>query len=478
MIQGLIFGISIAIAVAAFFIFRGERKKYFHTTLKVIAILYFTWVFFRYMLADSFIWVIKGGYYGDIYYESTDYLHSILRWGHYVSYIAIPMAVFFKSRLFKNICIYFCLPFAILSTIYFGDFIFYFMAPNDRGIHTAEWFRQFYLSIEFIIAIVVPLLFVVVDRHYFNVKDKTEWKNFLLSLPFMILLLIPVYLPQSLFGYTSITLESMTIGNLIWFIVTAIELVSLYLIFRFKNARERYMVCMFLALALFMHYNSLFLMGLTIDRLPIQLCNLAAYMFVPVLLLKKQSFFNFVFLANVMGTLIAMLAPDINGGAADFWNVHFLIEHMQVLVIPCLCMLLRLFPRLEPKALKHLAIGFSIYFLFCWATGTILNGYADVGGYEKVNFFYIFDLAKAFDYFPFLSVTENVHWVLFDKFHIYPIFQLIIYFGFLSLCLLLYFTVIKLYDILDDHYELRKARINMYEKISKKPFKGQKEYID
>ena len=478
----IIFSSVVVLSLILFFIFRGKNKKYFNLFLKILAVIYIIIGFFRFMLADSFIWVINKGIYDGVYYESTDILQSILRWGQNISYVVFAMAIFFKSRLFKNIAIFICLPFSILNTIYFSDFMAYFMGDVlgtvGRGIQTSYLFRSIYFSVELGIALLIPITFMLIDRHFFNFKDKTEWKNFLISLPFIFLALMPVYIPQSFFGYTKISTEALTIGNLIWIGITLSEIVVLYLVFRFKDKRQRFMVCMFLALALFMHYNSLYLMGFTISRLPLQLCNLGAYFFVFVLIIKKQAFFNFSFLANIVGTLIAMLAPDTSGGVAGFWNIHFLVEHMQVLVVPMLCMLLRIFPRLKPNAIKHLIIGFSIYFLVCWISGTILNAYAETGGYGTVNFFYIFDLEKAFGYFPFLSFTENVHFVLFNKFEIWPIFQLIIYAGFLLLCVGFYFVMIKIYEFLDDCFELRKARIDMYEKISGKKSKAQRDYKD
>lgn len=478
----IIFILTAIFSLICWLVFRGERKKYFAITMKILAIVYIAVVFFRYILSDQFIWVINKGTYNGKYYEETDLLQTILRWGHHLSSVVIVMAVFFNSRLFKNIAIYIVLPFTISTTIFYADFMAYFMdevfVDVSRGIHTAYWFRSLYFSIELVLGLLLPILFVVVDKHYFNLKDKQEWKNFLISIPFIFLAGMPVYVPQSLFGYTQFTTSALTKGNFLWIAITLAEIAILFFVFRFKDYRARYMLCMFLALSLFMHYNSMYLMGFSIARLPVQLCNLASYFFVLVLLLKKKQFFNFIFLANIVGTLIAMVAPDTDGGFGGFWNMHFLIEHMQVLVIPMLCMLLRIFPRMDKNAIKHLIIGFSIYFAFCWVSGTILNGFADVGGYGKVNFFYIFDLGKAFDYFPFLSFTKEIYIKLFDRFYIWPVFQLAIYLGFLGLCLGFYWLMMQFYKMLDDHYELRNARIKLYEKITGKKSKAKLFYGD
>ena len=478
----IIFISAIILSVVCAFIFRGERKKYFKKTIKILALVYFAIAFFRYILSDQFIWVINKGTYSEVYYQNKDILQSILRWGHHISYVVLIMAIFFDSRLFKNIAIYFCLPFTILNTIFFEDFMSYFMGEvftdPGRGLKLSYGLRSIYFSSELLLGILLPLLIIIIDRHYFHVKDKKEWLNFGISLPFILLIGMPVYIPQSFLGYTTISAGALTIGNIVWILITLLEIAILFFIFRFRDYRQRYMICMFLALALFMHYNSMYLMGFSVSRLPLQLCNLGAYFFVLVLLLKKKAFFNFVFLANIVGTLIAMVMPDTSGGFASFWNIHFLIEHMQVLAIPMLCMLLRIFPRMHNNALKHLVIGFTCYFLFCWISGTILNGFAQEGGYGEVNFFYIFDLNEAFDYFPFLEFTREIYFVIFDRFRIWPLFQFIIYFGFLGLCVAFYWLTLQFYKMLDEHYELRKARIDMYEKITGKKSKLKRDFDD
>ena len=476
MFQGIIFGVVAILGVAAYFIFKGERKKYFHITLKILAVLYLAVAFFRYIMPDAFIWVINGGRYGDGYFLNIDIQQSVLRWGHNLSYTVLVIAVFFNNRLLKNISIYVCLPFAILSTVFFGNFIDYFMMSGGRGVVLPELFRQIYFSLELVLAMLIPVLMVVVDRHYFHVKDKIEWRNFLVSLPFICIILIPPYIPQSFFGYTGISITALTVSNLIWILVTITEISVIYIIFRFSDRHTRLTVCWFLALGLFMHYNTMYLMGLSFERLPFQLCNLGAYFFPIALLIKNRAFFNFTFLANIMGTIIAMVAPDTGGGLASFFNIHFIMEHMQVLTVPSMMMLLRIFPRVDKTALKHLIVGFSMYCLSCWLLGTIINGFVTAD--QKVNYFYLFDLDKGFDYFPFIRFSENFTYVILGRFEIYPIFQLLIFGGFLFGCVMLYFLVLKLYAILDDHLELRRARIDMQEKITGKVSKSKKEFVD
>lgn len=472
--------IVMATIITCVFVFVFKREKFLRA-LKILALVYFGWAFFRYMLSDSFIMVINDLFSdtSPVLIHTTEIAQSILRWGHYVSYIVLPMAVFFDSRLFKKIAVYFCAPFAIVSAVFFKDFMAYFMTATERNsIMGPLWFREVYFAAELVLAIAIPLMIIFKDYKSLKFSAKKEIIEFAVVLPFVILALIPVYTPQSLIGLTKFNIESFTIGNIVWITITLAEIVALYTVFRFKTYRERYMLCMFLSLSLFMHYNSQFLMGFTLERLPIQLCNMGAYFCVLMLLIRKRAFFNFTFLANVMGTILAMIAPESSGGFAGFYNFHYIIEHMQLLVIPLLCMLLRIFPRLSKRALKHLVIGFSAYFLFCFLIGTLLNGFTDMHGQARVNYFFMFDIQIATQILPFLRFSGDFEWILFNRFYIYPVFQIIIFAGFLALCVLLYLLVIKLYDILDDHFELRRARIALYEKKTGRTYKWPKEYPD
>ena len=79
----------------------------------------------------------------------------------------------------------------------------------------------------------------------------------------------------------------------------------------------------------------------------------------------------------------------------------------------------------------------------------------------------MFDLNKAFSYFPFLSFSEN-YMIEFGRFKIYPIVVSVIYAGFSALYLLFYFLTKFLYRYEEDRLNLRKSAIDLYEKITHK----------
>jgi len=287
---------------------------------------------------------------------------------------------------------------------------------------------------------------------------------------------MPVYVAQSFVGYRVNTPPMFGNFHITWIVLLFVVTVALYYAFRFKSYKERYQLCLFLTILLFFHYDSLYLMGMTIKRLPFQLCNIASYFYIIALAFDLKKMFQFCFLANMVGTLIAILMPDFSVGSFGFWNMHYIFEHSLVLIIPAMVMGLRIHPRIDRKSLKYFFIGFTAYFMFAFIMGTVLNGYSDITG-EKVNYFFMFDLDMAFDYFPFLKFIERYP-VSFGRFEFYPFIVLIIYVAFSLLSCLFYLVVKFAYKLEDDHLELRRSGIELYERITKKTSKRPKYFID
>ena len=469
MYQAIIFSISAFITALCVLLFWKRSNRAFQRFLKIATSAFCAVGFFRLMLSDSFIYVINGGKFNGTYYETTDYLQTVLRWGYYLNYVVLPMAIFFDSRLFKNVASYVCLPFSILSAVYFNEYMVYFLSAKGPGLHLTENFRYAYFITELVLAISIPLIMQIRGKHYFRILDKYEWGRFLIALPFIIILVIPAYVPQSLFGFSPTIPKFASAFHLTWIAIMFVFIIGLYFIFRFRSYRDRYMLCVFLTITLFFHYNSMYLQGFIIKRLPFQLCNIAAYFYIIAIPLRLKKMFHFCFIANIVGALIAIFMPDFATGGLGFWNMHYLVEHTLVLAIPALCMGLRVFPRLKTKSLLYLAIGFTIYFLFVYIGGTIINAYVEGTKPDEpaVNFFYLFDLKFALKKIPFLTFVEDTHWVV-GQFEFYPLVPLIVYTSYMIMCFIFYKLTHVFYKLEDDHLNLRASRIDLYEKLSGK----------
>lgn len=475
----IILSVSLAVAIPLCTI-----KKIPSSTIallcKIFAVSLFAAGTFRMFLNDSFVWIINGGNYGQDYYQSKDVWQSILRWLTFLSFMAYPCAAFLKLRTVKNFAVYFCTPVSILASFYYNDFLAYFLTPSGRAFWAAPYVRHIEFSLELILPIVMGALLRFRMGHKFDYKNASEWKYFLILLPITLICVFPVYFPQSLFGFSSLRMSPLSMQHFLWLSLLVAILVLLYGFLRFRPYEQRFGVCIFLSLYLVMHYNSIYLMDMKLSRLPFQLCNLGSYLVLIALLLRKQPFSNFVLLANVPGTIIALFVPDVKEGMLSFWNIHYYIEHMLVFILPLLMVSLRLMARPNKQAIKHYFIGFSIYFLFCAVTGSYFNGYLFKPNdffYNEVNYFYIFD-DKVIGVLFFLRFTYA--WpVSINGYIIYPLYMLCIYLLFSLFCVGFYHAFHWFCKIGDDHCNLRRIRIALYREKhpnSKKIFK--EEYVD
>ena len=481
MYQAIIFGVASVLALLLLALTRKKDDATFTRAMKIGVLAFAALGFFRFMLSDAFIYVINDGYLNGVHYQATDLRQSLLRWGYYLGYSVLPMAVFFESRFFRNVALVFSFPMTVLSTVFFHNYMAYFLDPTGRGLHFVPWLRYFLFATELVLALVIPVALSIRRRHFPNFLDGGERLRLLLGLPCLLLVAFPVYLPQSIFGYSRLSASGGSSYHYGWVAILLVVTAALYYGFRFRPYRERYMLIVFLTVLLFFHYDSLYLMGFSINRLPVQLCNLAAYLYLFAIIFRMKRLFDFCFIVNLTGTLVAIITPDFMPGAFGFWNMHFILEHSLVMMIPALAMGLRIFPRVERKSLKYAAVGFNVYFFFCLIFGFVMNAFVGergltvkdgvlVDGGPAVNYFFLFDIDAAVGHFSFLDVLERCSLTI-AGFTLYPLLILLIYFAFSLLWLLFYRLVKYLYRVEDDHYALRLAEIDLYERITKKKSK-------
>ena len=93
-----------------------------------------------------------------------------------------------------------------------------------------------------------------------------------------------------------------------------------------------------------------------------------------MLLKKSDKLFHFTLIINVVGAVIAIAILDIKpqlSHLTNLWTVHYIVEHTKVLVIPILCLVLRIFKPIQARSIKHFSIGFTVYYLAVFLIGTI-----------------------------------------------------------------------------------------------------------
>ena len=469
---------SLVLSAAILLLLFKRTDATFYKVLRILTLVFCAVGFFRFMLADRFVHVINGAIFNNVHYNESDPLSAILRWGYFANYSVLPMIAFTKSRLFRNIACCYTLPFSILAAVYFERYMAYFTAASAPGISMPELLRGIYFALELILAISIVIILSVREKHVFRINNFGEALRFFIALPFVIFITMPAYVPQSIWGYTSLRITNFGAVHLIWFGVLAVGTLALYRIFCFRNKEDRYNLCLFLTIVLFFNYNSAFLQGFILSRLPIQLCNMAAYFYLIAIAFKLKRFSQFCFIVNITGTLIAIFSPDFSATepGLSFWKLHFIYEHTLVLIIPILAMGLRIFPRVNMRSLKYSGIGFSCYFAFCMITGGLMNVFSNYTG-QEVNYFYMFDIEKAESFVSFISFVK-VWPVTLGAYTFYPMLFVIIFTIFSLLCFGFYYLALYCYRIEDDHLKLRNAGIDILERRLGRKTKIPREFLD
>lgn len=394
------------------------------------------------------------------------YGYAVVRWLAMVNFVVLPIAVFYKNRTIRNIAIYFGMLVTILQICFYPQYLLDFTSSAGKGLNSISIisdgvksflinpiFRSIWFGAQIVLQMIIPVVLAIQEKHVFNFKDGKEYLHFFLCLPMIVLASIPVYLPQHLFGYTNLIFSRYGVIHFCWVVFMVFEIAGLYFVFRRRDPETKMVVLLVLAFCLIMQYLQMYsAISIKVAKLPFQLCNLGAFLVLLSLVAKSKKLFNFTVVINVIGVLFAVACPDVsNKGLFYFYNMHFILEHTNLLVVPILTLLFGIFPRLDKQALKDCLIGFSIYFVSVWVLGTICNAIASKtgNGFWSANFLFMFDVSKASnllgDWIKVLFTGFNLGYAT-----IYPYAQFIVYVVFIAICVLLWLAIQLVYKVKDN----------------------------
>lgn len=458
--------------ILKYVVFKNNEKfnKIVEKLLKIFTVVYCALVIFNIFLPDGFTISLDK----EILLGGMHQGYAILRWLMCLPFVALPIAVFSKNRQFKNIAIYFCVIVTLVSVAFYSKHMQFFTSADGRGLNSvsvfSKGFKQFLLNGTFrgiffgfltMLELCIPIMFAIQEKHVFNFKSKADWLSFLI-LPFVIISSVPIYVPQYLFGYSNIVFETFGLIHWLWVVCTIILLVSLYFIFRKKGEKVKKVLLFVLSLCLVYQYTQMFgAVSISLKRLPLQLCNLGAYLILFSLITMNRKIFNFTMIINVVGVIFALAMPDLDGeGLFYLYNLHFILEHTNVLIIPVLMLLFGVFPRLDKFALRDCLIGFTVYFISVWALGTAFNAISNAtgNGFYSANYMFMFSSETASEILPFTKALFDLNFKI-GYAVFYPIIQILVYIVFSIVCVALYFAIKFLYYLKDKvvHKQSKKA---------------------
>lgn len=391
-------------------------------------------------------------------------LYAMVRWLNAVSFTVLPIAVFQKNKYFEKIASFFCLPIAFVNVAYYGQHIEYFVADGYSGLQTvrlfSEGFKEFlvnegFRSIFFGMTCLFQLSALILLTYKNRAKlpiIKSEIANLIAILVGVTYISLPIYVPQYLFGHVNIMMTRFSLVHIAWIVLIVAIILVLYLAFQYKSYEAKYLLVLSMAWALMMQFSQVFVAvaEINIMKLPLQLCNLGSYLALIMILKKSDKLFHFTLIVNVVGAIIAIAILDIGKDSSHLTRlfvVHYIVEHTKVLVVPLLCLVLRIFKPIEARSIKHFFIGFTCYYGFVFLLGTISNGFYRmfegeyIQNFFNANFLFMFDKETAGGLIGFAVPLFEKCVIKIGIFEIYPIIQILIYVVFMTICLLAYLLV-------------------------------------
>ena len=475
----VLFVIFLGALIAGEFFFKNNEKykKALNLTLKICACVMFGFFSLRTIMNDSFVWIINMDKISHPYpltpFPTHDYLQSFLRWGYLVAILLITTAAFYNSKTLRRFAVVISVVSIVLSIVYYNDYMKYFTSYDPlnnrvRGILTPNGFRHFEFDVEIILMSACSLILIFQEKTRLLMKKPMDFVKFFVFLPFLFIVAIPVYVPQSLVGYTSLQMTLFSPQHFIWLGGTVVLGLAIFFVFRDQSMVVKKAVVCYLCLFLFQHYNSVFMWIIEAKRLPFQLCNFGCYFALIAFAFnrfpKMQKFFNFVFVINISGALFAAIGFDLGDGLLCLTNVHYYLEHIYLFIIPYLMIAFGIYQLPGKNAFIHATIGFTAFFIVCVVAGLYFNivmlDKPLANGkvfWTRCNYFYIFDEGDATKILPFLKFVRK--WpVTANNYTFHPLLMFAVYIGFLPFSFIVYVINKKIIMVGRDHSQLRERR--------------------
>ncbi|MBQ1963014.1 MAG: YwaF family protein [Clostridia bacterium] len=429
------------------------RKERWISLSKGMVLCFMILTFLNTLLPDEFV---RGLLYVSVY---PDPWRMLLRWLSFVSFLVLPVATFFNRATFQRIAIYFCLPVAILCLLDFPATLAGYTSPLGTGLCDIRYlpngvrlfmkneiFRGILFFAIHLSEIGAILLLILRDPSVLKL-GKRDILPFLGLIPLLSFSIVPTYALEGIFHtYTDIAFKAFTPAHFVWLACMVLEIAVLTLIFRRKPEEDRYILVLILSFSLLLQFNQLFasLGELTCKRMPLQLCNIATYLLPIALLKKNRSLFLFNLLINVPGGVIAAIVLDVGGneGLLYWSNIHYIVEHNNVIVVPLLCLILGVFAPIKKRDFKDFVRDFTVYYLIVFVLGTLFNTLKVVlnSDYFYCNYLFMFDQETAARLIPFAGKLFNYQLHI-GPVTIYPLLQALIYLAFFAIGTLAFFVL-------------------------------------
>lgn len=266
----------------------------------------------------------------------------------------------------------------------------------------------------------------------------------------MVLITIPCWVPQAIFGYgsDSIILEDFSLSHrlaLYGNIVIALVVHSLFSKCEYQQKRYA-LIFISVATMISFCYNYDFSIFTDPVAWPLHLCNTAMFIVPLVLIFRMEKLYYFTIFINVLGAFLAMVLPNTNGANwISARSMQFWINHYMAMTMPLLIMSLGIFPKPKLKQFGYSLLAFFGYYVLVLFMNAWLTNY-DSG----VDFFFInsdFIASKLGDWAEDLRDITTVFHYKDLRFVFYPVYQILYFSVYIVLSFAMWFLYEQVFEI-------------------------------
>lgn len=280
-----------------------------------------------------------------------------------------------------------------------------------------------------------------------------EWTRTALILLGMLIISLPVWLPQCIFGMgdAAVNVDDFTIYHRIALYMSLLIALPIHFLFTKCEYEQRRYALLFISMATMISFSFKydFSTFLHMADWPLHLCNTAMYIIPLVLLFKWDKLYYFTIFINVLGAFLAMIMPNTDGAnwlatrTFEFWSNHYM-----ALLLPILIMSLRIFPRPKMKQFTYSLIAFFAYYAFVLVANSVLTGLGSETDFFFINSDFVAD--KLGDWAEKLRVPFTFHYKEYS-FVLYPVYQLIYFVVYIVLSFAMWFLYEQVFEITDTY---------------------------
>ena len=268
-------------------------------------------------------------------------------------------------------------------------------------------------------------------------------------------------IPFALFGNATFysPMKAFATGHRYYLYMTFVFLIGLPILLRNRRGEYARMIMFFISMGGMIAFSN----GYTFETIihpwdwPLHICNTAMFILPLALLLKSEKVFYFTFFINILGAFLAIMMPSYGDDVNAFTPraVEFFTNHILAFAGPLVCVLAGVFPRPKKRQFFYSMVGFAIYYVIVLFANTFFTAfiprYDAAGNLDRYNFFYINDdfVAKKVGLSDLLYKFEWNFTLSGKGFTMYPLYQVIYFFGFVLMSIGMWYVYAWIFQFQD-----------------------------